>query len=452
VERRRGDTEAWLAAEAARLGGGPAARALATAPASPTCPPALPGLRSQRTFCVDKLTAVSRVPEARAATLVHVSDHALFYVTNDVLEASEALVTPASALWQDLADAFEGTNLGGDNTGQARRIRSALRESFGQETDYDCNGRVIFLFADLTKYLTTPNGLVIGFFAPVDLMPPDSTCTGTGSNGADMLFLLDPATFVSKGFSPGAVLDAYLPGTMAHELQHNVIFNTRCWLGGLSSPACVAHNRPTGDLWLNEGLSMVAEDLAGFGLQTPVERASVGAYLDCGAAGYGCYQGDSLTGWGTATSADPIADYGGAHAFLRWVLDQQPEPGCLPGDWTTLATCARSRALVQSPLLSRDAVASVTGLTFAESLARFGAGALFSGEDAKFSSYATAPRPAPDFSYAEGASIPWSPLRDAVGRVNYKGLDSGGPGFTTELRAGVKPHVAVMRFKGNLPK
>jgi hypothetical protein len=294
-----------------------------------------------------------------------------------------------------------------------------------------------------------------------------------------MLSLLDPSTFNAYGgYTFDKIIDEQTPGVMAHELQHDVTYNARCLLGSAGSAGCRDIEVADKDLWLNEGLSMVAEDLAGFGLHTANERKVVGGYLDCQRFPSNlCFSSASLTVWPEDAKGNPLGDpvghYGGSHAFLRWLLDQAGD-GCVTG----AGGCARSLALVGSSLGSRATVAAASGLTFDETYARYATGALFSGEDPLFTGYPAYPAatPAPLFSFAP-APAPWAPLHTAVGRVGYTSLPRAAAPtspFVTTLRndgwnafvtgvgqgsevtltvtstASVKPRLAVVRFKGSL--
>jgi hypothetical protein len=305
----------------------------------------------------------------------------------------------------------------------------------------DGNGRLIFLFADLGS--AGPTQFPVGYFDPNDVMlPADVTanCSGTGSNDADLIYLLDPWTLNQDDptqFTWGTILDEVLPGTIAHELQHDVLMNERCPRG-----ACTVFE----ERWLDEALAMVASDLAGFGLNALSERQRMAAYLST-------YRDFSLTDW-PAAGGDAVGQYGGLHALLRWYLDQATVAG---------SASAFTRALVTSGLRGKANVAAASGLSFEEGFARFTTAALFSGES-------FGPKPQWDFN---GPS--WTPLHSKVGYARYTPLSGtvaaplaaplkadGWSAFVTAFGVGAAatvtiaspsasaPDVVVVRFKGVL--
>lgn len=468
IARRGAATAAWLAE------GAPHLKEVAPRAVMPSAAPAVGDAWPNGGPCAYSYTTnrMDRYP----ATLRYVSANALFYVTDAAWNAGVANVVAAQpTFFSSLASQYE------------TRILPALTASFGTETDVDGNGKMIFLFADLGR--TGSGGFTVGYFDGTDVVRAADTsahCTGTGSNGADMLYLLDPCTFYKNGFRPPAtscpatgvgtgnypystILNEETPGTMAHELQHNVMFSARCW--PITRSSCSGIDDPTRDLWLNEGLSMVSEDFAGYGLHTLSERERMGGYLNCARTnGSLCYQDVSLTQWPTGGApGDAVGHYGGAHAFLRWLADQADQGRALEASGSAL-----TKALVGSTQLSRPAVAAALGVPFEEAFARFATAALFSGETPMFTAYPASPVPGMSF-----APVPdWSPFHADVGRPRYTALPRPGDptaAFVTSLRAdgwgayvtglgtggaatvtvsssaGVKPRVAVVRFKGSLP-
>jgi hypothetical protein len=490
--QRQASTAAWLAAGAPRPiepTGRVAAAAAAVAPRVGDSWSVQYGVAGP---CVRNFSASPSTLSRQPATLQYIAldpgtakPNALFYVTNEAWTRMTGVLSQRPDFFATLGSYFEGTPDATHNPAGARHIYPELHNSFGVETDVDGNGALVFLFADLGH--TSSGSFTVGYFDSTDVTSPiDATasCTGSGSNHADMLYLLDPATFTGLNYPLSTVLDQETPGTMAHELQHNVIFNNRCWAHGVSA-SCDAIDNPAGDLWLNEGLSMISEDFAGFGLNGSSERSRLARYLNCTRTSSTlCYQDVSLTSWPPKGPGDATGHYGGSHAFVRWHADQADQ-----GRYPALATMGRvpgatdgsafTWAISHSAQLSRPALATASGLGFEEGYARFATAALFSGEDSMFTTYPL--KPAPAFSFAPPPA-PWAPLHTALvdgsgryGRVAYTTLPRpGGASLLTTLHtdgwgayvtgkgsgvdaslgisttAAVQPHVVVIRFKGSL--
>lgn len=128
-------------------------------------------------------------------------------------------------------------------------IYPLVSTTFGPASDLDGNGRVAVLFTPRVNALTPrgSSGLIGGFFNGNDLLP-----SNTGSNGAEILYLLvpDPSGAFSDPVSRTMALSA-VPAVVAHELQHMVHFNVRYLQLDLGQEA----------LWLNEGLAQTSEEL-----------------------------------------------------------------------------------------------------------------------------------------------------------------------------------------------
>jgi hypothetical protein len=245
---------------------------------------------------------------------------------------------------------------------------------------------------------------------------------------------------------------------MAHELQHNVNYNVRCLTAAVRAPGCASGR--SDESWINEGLSMVSEDVAGYGLATTLtdnEFVRVGNYLRV-------HRDYALTLW---EGGDPSGNYGGVHAFFRYWLDHQG--------------ATFTRELETSGLSGRTGVEAVLGLPLETAMIRWTNAMLFSGES--FS-------PLPAWDYAAGTT--WAPFHDVlkwVDRsvspnvlrgpptyVDYMPLPKPiGPAFpalrtdgwgaymtgkgtnstatvTITSTAAVKPHVVMVRFTGSLPR
>ena len=125
--------------------------------------------------------------------------------------------------------------------------------AFGQPADIDNNGHVILFFTRAVNELSPrgSNGLTLGYFYGRDLLPT-STCPG--SNVGEMFYLLvpDPDSVVGVPLTVEATT-AYTNGTIAHEYQHLINGSRRLYI----NPGAA----PTEEVWLNEGLSHIAEEL-----------------------------------------------------------------------------------------------------------------------------------------------------------------------------------------------
>ena len=124
--------------------------------------------------------------------------------------------------------------------------------TFGAPTDIDQNGHLIVLLSPLVNGLTPASqcatqGFIGGFFDGIDLASND-----TSSNQGEIFYSLvpDPNGTVSCAHTV-ADLDAETPSTFLHELQHLINFGHHV----------VLHSGASERGWLDEGLSIVAEEL-----------------------------------------------------------------------------------------------------------------------------------------------------------------------------------------------
>jgi hypothetical protein len=132
-------------------------------------------------------------------------------------------------------------------------------QNFGQPTDIDHNGKVVILFTKEVNKLTPrgSNGVVGGFFYDRDLFPTTNTAQFEGcatSNVGEMFYVLvpDPNGVFSDKRTASDVL-SLTPGTLAHEYQHLINAGRRLYVNTTAAfPEVV---------WLNEGLSHIAEEL-----------------------------------------------------------------------------------------------------------------------------------------------------------------------------------------------
>ena len=134
--------------------------------------------------------------------------------------------------------------------------------AFGTPSDIDANGKVAIIFTRAVNELTPANShsFVGGFFNPRDLYPQKGATSADdcpGSNAGEMLYLLapDPSGVVNNNTHTLGFVDSLTTGTIAHEMQHLINASRRLYV----------NNAPIGNeseaVWLNEGLSHIAEEL-----------------------------------------------------------------------------------------------------------------------------------------------------------------------------------------------
>ena len=196
------------------------------------------------------------------------------------------------------------------------------REFFGDPPDLDGNGRVIAFFtAEVNRA-----GDAIGFFSPLDMF---DTVTCPSSNEGEIVWLIGPdPDGVHSGFDITAEeVKTLSRGLVAHEFQH-LLGNFQRFLGG---------NGPD-DVWIDEGLSHLAEEVSGLyrlGLPT---RAALG-FAETGGAARPVFDDFHLGNFYNAAeylmepSATPsLAAFdnpettasmrGWGYLFLRWLADR----------------------------------------------------------------------------------------------------------------------------------
>ena len=131
--------------------------------------------------------------------------------------------------------------------------------AFGAPTDIDHNGKIVILFTKEVNKLTPrgSEGVVGGFFYERDLFPTVGNQEFQAcptSNVGEIYYSLvpDPNAVFSDKRTASDVLNL-TPGTLAHEFQHLINAGRRLYVNTTADfPEAV---------WLNEGLSHIAEEL-----------------------------------------------------------------------------------------------------------------------------------------------------------------------------------------------
>ena len=136
--------------------------------------------------------------------------------------------------------------------------------AFGDPTDIDSNGKIVMFFTRAVNEMT-PKGsgsVVGGFFYGRDLFPTtDSPTLGPGSgcatsNVSEMFYLAvpDPNALVNGNTTFTKAFISHLTlSTTAHEFQHLINASRRLYVNTTATDFEV--------VWLNEGLSHIAEEL-----------------------------------------------------------------------------------------------------------------------------------------------------------------------------------------------
>jgi len=208
--------------------------------------------------------------------------------------------------------------------------------AFGAPSDIDNNGRVAIIFTRTVNELTPAHVtyFVGGFFNPRDLFPkvdpnPQQSCPG--SNEGEMFYMLapDPTGTVNGNARTTGYVDSLTTGIVAHEFQHLINGSRRFYINTAATDF--------EDVWLNEGLSHIAEELlyyreSGF---TPRQNLNDAAIRLTSATKYGIWKNDAASNFQRfllylrAPSAnsvyandDSLATRGATWSFLRYAADQ----------------------------------------------------------------------------------------------------------------------------------
>lgn len=139
-------------------------------------------------------------------------------------------------------------------------------------------------------------GWLIGYFGNADLLrsrDDSNDCSTGGSNHGEIVFLNDVQNGEDNGWSAQDLAGTIYPETLAHEFQHLINLGHRCVERACDGPE---------KIWINEALSKVAEDLAGYGWNAGPGRAQGREYLSRAEGRLRGYDGRGLTLW----EGDPI--------------------------------------------------------------------------------------------------------------------------------------------------
>jgi len=232
------------------------------------------------------------------------------------------------------------------------------RSSFGSESDINGDGKVAILLSPVVNVMTPPGtagtqGYIAGYFLPNDLLPDylDSRIT----NGMEIFysFVPDPAGQFGNVYAKDRALEV-IEGVLAHEFVHMIMFNYRVLIYGRGYKLDYWE-----DIWIQEGLAHIAEDLNGY-KQSNIARANL----------YLADPGEVTLIYG----GDELAERGASFLFFRYLGDRFG--GSL------------FKQLVQTKRLGVANVEGATGAIFKELFADWAAACRLSGSgvtsDARF--------------------------------------------------------------------
>src|SRR6266576_2463782 len=213
--------------------------------------------------------------------------------------------------------------------------------NFGAVSDLDANSVVIALMTPVVNSLTTKaectaagGSYIAGFFFPPDL---DPTAPAFQSNGGEIFYSIvpDPSATLSCAHTSADVKTG-TPGIFAHEFQHMINF---------AQHTLIQHGSVAEEGWLDEGLSLYAEELTArrylqAGDTASFSRLAINDVADA-------YQYLSATGASPLLiefDQGTLAERGASWLFARYLVDQYGP--ALPGklDQSTLAGAANVAA------------------------------------------------------------------------------------------------------------
>lgn len=123
------------------------------------------------------------------------------------------------------------------------KIYGTITNNFGKESDVDKDGKINILCYDIQDGFSGSGGYIAGYFDPQDLY-------NVNYSNKSEIFYIDTYPTMYCTSTTKDVSKAY--STLAHEFQHMVNFNNAILVEG---------GKEQMDVWMNEGLSMAAEQI-----------------------------------------------------------------------------------------------------------------------------------------------------------------------------------------------
>ncbi|HEX9129278.1 MAG TPA: hypothetical protein VF850_08965, partial [Gemmatimonadaceae bacterium] len=138
--------------------------------------------------------------------------------------------------------------------------------NFGAPTDIDADGRITILFTPGVNVLPAPPGVLVGgLFASRDLVPV-AQCVA--SNEGEMFYMPvpDPNQTINANYAVKANVARGNLAVLVHEFQHLINAGRRLYVNNASAFE---------EVWLNEGLSHIAEELLYYRVSGNSSRSNI---------------------------------------------------------------------------------------------------------------------------------------------------------------------------------
>jgi hypothetical protein len=251
--------------------------------------------------------------DMRTGRVVRVSQHSIVVADVD---------NPAGFTTQDYADLAAAMDT---------LVHPMVIRYFGAPTDIDGNGRVIIFLTRAVNQRSTPGGgITIGMFWSGDLFPwvaTDRLEACPAGNRAEIFYVAVPDPLGTAGPSVTASwLRERMIAVLGHEYQHLVNAARRMYV----------NEAPTFErVWLNEGLSHIAEELLFFEASRLPRRSNITmAMLESASGGltaFGRYMDGNIRnltlylqqpGSESPMGLDDLATRGATWSFLRYAVDR----------------------------------------------------------------------------------------------------------------------------------
>ena len=249
-----------------------------------------------------------------------------------------------------------------------QRLYGVDTAAFGVESDIDDNQVVLVLMTNVVNKLVTASecqqsGFVAGFFFGADLDPAFQSDPRSNKGEIFYSVVADPSGTLSCQHTVQEI-QAFLPITFVHEFQHMISFNQHVLVRGGSGEV----------LWLNEGFSHYAEELAGRSYAASPDARTA----DCTIGTSECrfYVGNLFNAYKYLDSTQShfllppsglgtLAERGAAWLFVRYVVDRHASAA------TSTAWNALTKSLVGTANTGAQNIAAVTGTPFATTVSRW---------------------------------------------------------------------------------